>query len=74
MKEISEKARPGTAGTDEILTLKQFADYLKCHPSSLYRLIRDGDVPYFRLGGDYRFQKSTIDNWIRNKTRARARG
>jgi excisionase family DNA binding protein len=74
MKEISEKARPGTAGTDEILTLKQFADYLKCHPSSLYRLIRDGDVPYFRLGGDYRFQKSTIDHWIRNKTRARARG
>jgi hypothetical protein len=31
MKEISEKARPGTAGTDEILTLKQFADYLNCH-------------------------------------------
>jgi excisionase family DNA binding protein len=71
MKEISEKTRRSDAGADEILTLKQIAEYLKCHPSSVYRLIRDGGVPYFRLGSDYRFQKSTIDNWISKKTRAR---
>jgi excisionase family DNA binding protein len=71
MKEISEKTRRSDAGADEILTLKQIAEYLKCHPSSVYRLIRDGGVPYFRLGSDYRFQKSTIDNWISKTTRAR---
>jgi excisionase family DNA binding protein len=56
----------------DILTLRQLAGYLKCHPGSVYRLIKDGDVPYFRLGGMYRFQRSTIDNWIKKKTQAKA--
>jgi len=56
----------------DILTLRQLAEYLKCHPGSLYRLIKDGGVPYFRLGGVYRFQRSTIDNWIKKKTLVKA--
>lgn len=60
------------APSGDILTLRQLAEYLKCHPASLYRLIKDGAVPYFRLGGVYRFQRSTIDDWIKKKTQAKA--
>ena len=69
-KSYSKTRRSASPG--DILTLRQLAEYLRCHPGSLYRLIKDGGVPYFRLGGVYRFERSTIDNWIRKKTQAKA--
>jgi excisionase family DNA binding protein len=72
MRKSDERKQSKTARRDEILTVKQLAEYLKCCPSSLYRLIKHGGVPYFRLGSDYRFDKSTIDTWIRNKSRAKS--
>jgi len=71
MKETFGGNRSGSQ-TKEILTLKEVADYLQCHASTLYRLIKRGDVPHFRLGSDFRFQKSTIDSWIKKKTSAKA--
>jgi excisionase family DNA binding protein len=73
MKNNYNRPAPTTAPLDEILTLKQVAEYLKCHTSTMYRLVKHGSVPHFRLGGDIRFQKSTIDNWINKKTYAKAR-
>ena len=43
-----------------------FADYLHCHLSTVYRFVKDGRIPYFKLGGDLRFQKSAIEEWIQN--------
>jgi len=61
MKKSYNRTPPTTDPLDEILTLKQVAEYLKCHTSTIYRLAKHGGVPYFRLGSDFRFQKSTID-------------
>lgn len=72
MKNAYDKTSPKTGPLGEILTLKQVAEYLKCHTSTMYRLVKQGGVPHFRLGGDIRFQKSTIDNWIKNKTSEKA--
>jgi excisionase family DNA binding protein len=30
----------------------------------VYRLAKDGRIPHFKLGGDLRFEKSVIDEWI----------
>ena len=68
MKNSYDRTPPITALLGEILTLKQAAEYLKCHTSTMYRLVKHGGVPHFRLGGDIRFKKSTIDNWIKKKT------
>ena len=56
--------RPSGDGNREILTTKMVADYLNCHQSTVYRLVKDGRVPYFKLGGDLRFERSVIDEWI----------
>jgi excisionase family DNA binding protein len=72
MKKSDKKTQSKTARRREIFTVKELAEYLKCHPSSLYRLIKHGGVPYFKLGSDYRFDKSTIDTWISNKSRAKS--
>jgi len=71
VKKRAEGARSSSPAS-EILTLKQVAEYLHCHTSTVYRLVKLGGVPYFRLGSDFRFQKSMIDDWITKKSFASA--
>jgi excisionase family DNA binding protein len=35
----------------EVMTLREVAEYLNCHYSTVLRLLRDGDFPAFRLVG-----------------------
>ncbi len=56
---------------EEILTVNTLADYLQCHPSTVYRLIRERKIPHFRLGGDFRFTKAAVDEWMKRGGGAR---
>jgi excisionase family DNA binding protein len=54
---------------NEILTLKEVAEYLKLAEKTAYRLAADGKLPGFKVGGSWRFKQSDIENWIeKNKT------
>jgi len=44
------------------------ARYLRCHPSTIYRLLKRGQIPAFKIGSDWRFQKSVIDRWLKRST------
>ncbi|HEV3111420.1 MAG TPA: helix-turn-helix domain-containing protein [Candidatus Binataceae bacterium] len=48
----------------EIMTLREVADYLACHPVTIYRLAQSREIPAFRLGGNWRFKRSEIGQWI----------
>ncbi len=48
----------------EVMTVQELAGYLNCHPSTVYRLLKEEELPCFRLGGDWRFLRSEIDRWI----------
>ncbi len=50
--------------TDEILTLKEVADYLKLAEKTAYRLAAEGKLPGFKVGGSWRFQREDILKWI----------
>jgi excisionase family DNA binding protein len=54
---------------DEIMTIPEVAEYLQCHASAIYRLLKQHQIPGFRLGGIWRFQRSVIDQWIRDRQR-----
>jgi excisionase family DNA binding protein len=47
-----------------VMTLHDVADYLHCHYSTAIRLATAGEIPSFKLGGNWRFLKSDIDEWI----------
>lgn len=47
-----------------MMTLREAAQYLHCHTSTLYRLANAGMLPAFRLGGGWRCRRSDIDWWI----------
>jgi len=52
---------------DEILTLKEVADYLKLAEKTAYRLAAEGKLPGFKVGGSWRFKKEDINRWIEER-------
>ena len=49
---------------DEILTLKDVAEYLKLAEKTAYRLAGEGKLPGFKVGGSWRFKRDDIEKWI----------
>jgi len=47
--------------TDEILTLKEVAQYLKLAEKTAYRLVAEGKLPGFKVGGSWRFRKDDVE-------------
>lgn len=51
-----------------IMTLEEVAKYLRCHPSTVYRLLKRHELPAFKLGRDYRFNRDAIDHWTEQES------
>ena len=49
----------------EIVTVRGLAKYLHCHQSTIYRMVNNGEIPGFRLGGGWRFKIDDIERWCR---------
>jgi excisionase family DNA binding protein len=56
MKDILSDNRP-------VLTARDLSNYLRVHPSTVYRLLKSGQLPAFRVGSDWRFNREQIDRW-----------
>lgn len=52
----------------DILTAKELAEYLNIHPFTVHKFAREGKIPAFKIGADWRFHKKLIDKWIKQKT------
>ena len=48
---------------DEILTLKEVADYLKLPEKTAYRLAAEGKLSGFKVGGGWRFRMEDVQLW-----------
>ena len=55
---------------DEILTLREVAEYLKLAEKTAYRLAAEGKLPGFKVGGSWRFKKEDIERWINSQKEA----
>ncbi len=53
--------------TDQILTLKEVAAYLKLAEKTAYKLAAEGKLPGFKVGGSWRFKAEDIECWIEEK-------
>lgn len=49
---------------EQIMTIKEVADYLKVHERTVYRLAKKREIPAFKVSNAWRFRKSDIDGWI----------
>jgi excisionase family DNA binding protein len=51
----------------EILTADQVADYLRLSRKSVYRLARAGVLPAKKIMNQWRFERTRLNEWIREK-------
>ncbi len=58
----------------EILTIAQVAEYLHLHPLTVRRLARDGEIPVFKIGRQWRVQKERLDQWMETQARQNLEG
>lgn len=50
----------------KLLTARELAGYLRVHPSTIYRLLKNRELPGFKVGNDWRFDIETIHRWLRD--------
>ena len=53
-------------GHTDILSVPEACQFLRVHRNTLYKLIRNGELPAFRLmqGGRWRFRKRDLEQWL----------
>ena len=56
--------------SNEILTIKEVAIYLKLAEKTAYRLAAEGKLPGFKVGGSWRFKKDDLQQWIEQQKAA----
>ena len=53
-----------TADKQAFLTTEEVLAYLKITPRTIYRLIRSGELPAVRIGRQWRFRRTDLDQWV----------
>jgi excisionase family DNA binding protein len=56
-----------------MMSLKELADFLRVHPSTVYRLMKKDRLPGFKLGRDWRYNQESIDRWMKEQEEKRNR-
>ncbi len=51
----------------EVMDIKTLAQYLGMGRSKIYNLIRQKKIPASRIGRQYRFSRSLIDQWLKER-------
>ncbi len=46
-----------------VVTVKELAEFLRVHRSTIYRLLKMRQLPAFKIGSDWRFNMRAIDEW-----------
>jgi len=55
---------------DEILTLPEVAQLLKVAEKTVYSMAQKGQLPAFKVGGQWRFKRVDLDAWIEQQKAA----
>lgn len=53
---------------DEIMTIQEVARYLSLHELTVRRLAREGELPAFKIGRQWRVKRNILDRWIERET------
>jgi excisionase family DNA binding protein len=57
-------------GTHRILTVSEVSEFLRVHPSTIYRLLKENRIPAFRVASEWRFNSKDVERWTRQMSRA----
>jgi excisionase family DNA binding protein len=49
---------------NEIMTVEEVAAYLRLQPQTIYKWAQEKRIPAAKLGKEWRFRKSILDQWL----------
>jgi excisionase family DNA binding protein len=49
---------------DDLMTDKQLREFLGISRTTLWRLRKEGDLPFGKVGRSYRYRKSEVLRWV----------
>ena len=52
---------------DDLLTTRQLQELLQVDRITIYRMLNDGRLPGFKVGGQWRFSQREIDAWLQEQ-------
>jgi excisionase family DNA binding protein len=58
---------------DEVLTIKEVARMLKLAEKTVYAMANAGELPAFKVRGQWRLRRIELDQWIDAQPRGAAR-
>ena len=59
---------PDEATARRFLTVAEVAEYFNVGRNTIYRLARNGKIPAFKIGDDWRFDKGAIEKLVTDRT------
>ncbi len=54
---------------DEILTIRDVAALLKLADKTVYSMAQQGEIPAFKVRGQWRIRRTDLDRWVDEQTR-----
>ena len=65
-KQSTEMPEPLYA--EPLLTVEEVAIYLRLQPNTVRGMARRGELPVVKVGRRWRFKRSSLDSWLRDKS------
>lgn len=65
----TETQYDGAAMSDEVLTIKEVAALLKLAEKTVYAMANAGELPAFKIRGQWRIKRAELDRWIDEQPR-----
>ncbi len=66
-KEVLTVEADNTDRSINLLTMSEAASLLKISQKTLHRMIQKGRIPAFKIGNQWRFLESRIEEWIQER-------
>jgi excisionase family DNA binding protein len=67
MSDNNDNTRIYIGGEDQfgqVMTSVEAAEYLKMHVKTVCRLAKEGKIPARKVGSEWRFLRTVLDNWL----------
>ena len=69
---MAEDSKPSTSANEEelsdMMTIAEVAKYLKLHELTVRRLAREGELPAFKVGRQWRVKRDLLESWIEERS------
>jgi len=58
--------------SENLMDIKQAADYLQMNKMTVYKLAREDRIPAFKVASEWRFKKELIDQWLLSQLKGKS--